>query len=68
MVTYTKYEADVFKYTPVKNRAHKTTKSPLDPPSVTGSIQKLSEETRTTMAEGMAALGYKENARLFVDR
>ena len=43
----------------VNERVENSRTSPLAPPSLTGSIQKEIEETRTTTADGMAALEKK---------
>ena len=40
----------------VKARTQNKTTSPREPPSVTGSIQKEIDETRTTIADGIAEL------------
>ena len=45
----------------VNERVENSRTSPLAPPSLTGSIQKAMEETRTTTADGMAALERKVN-------
>ena len=43
----------------VNERVENSRTSPRAPPSLTGSIQKAMEETRTTTADGMAALERK---------